>query len=71
MNNAQLKKKLLGTPYFLWSLIFILIPLGMVFYYGLTDRSGAFTLNNIISITTHHMNGAIRSIMTFVSIQAL
>lgn len=52
MNNAQLKKKLLGTPYFLWSFIFILIPLGMVFYYGLTDRSGAFTLNNIISITT-------------------
>ena len=52
MNNAQLKKKLLGTPDFLWSLIFILIPLGMVFYYGLTDRSGAFTLNNIISITT-------------------
>ena len=52
MNNAQLKKKLLGTPYFLWSLIFILIPLGIVFYYGLTDRSGAFTLNNIISITT-------------------
>lgn len=52
MNNAQLKKKLLGTPYFLWSLIFILIPLGMVFYYGLTDRSGVFTLNNIISITT-------------------
>ena len=52
MNNAQLKKKLLGTPYFLWSLIFILIPLGMVFYYGLPVRSGAFTLNNIISITT-------------------
>ena len=52
MNNAQLKKKLLGTPYFLWSLIFILIPLGMVFFFGLTDRSGAFTLNNIISITT-------------------
>ena len=52
MNNAQLKKKLLGTPYFLWSLIFILIPLGMVFYYGLTDRSGSFTLKNIISITT-------------------
>lgn len=52
MNNAQLKKKLLGTPYFLWSIVFILIPLGMVFYYGLTDRSGAFTLDNIISITT-------------------
>lgn len=52
MNNAQLRKKLLGTPYFLWSIVFILIPLGMVFYYGLTDRSGAFTLDNIILITT-------------------
>ena len=60
MNNAQLKKKLLGTPYFLWSLIFILIPLGMVFYYGLTDRSGAFTLNNIISITTAEHAKALR-----------
>lgn len=52
MNNAQLKKKLLGTPYFLWSVIFILIPLGMVFYYGLTDRSGAFTLENVLSIAS-------------------
>ena len=52
MNKAQLKKKLLGTPYFLWSVIFILIPLGMVFYYGLTDRSGAFTLENVLSIAS-------------------
>lgn len=52
MNNAQLKKKLLGTPYFIWAVIFILVPLGMVFYYGLTDKTGAFTLANIISITT-------------------
>lgn len=52
MNNAQLKKKLLGTPYFIWAAIFILVPLGMVFYYGLTDKTGAFTLANIISITT-------------------
>ena len=46
------KKKLLGTPYFIWSAIFIVVPLCMVFYYGLTDKSGAFTLENIISITT-------------------
>lgn len=52
MNNAQFKKKLLGTPYFIWAVIFILVPLGMVFYYGLTDKTGAFTLANIISITT-------------------
>ena len=52
MNKSQLKKKLLGTPYFIWSIVFILIPLGMVFYYGLTDKTGAFTMENIISIAT-------------------
>lgn len=52
MNNAQLKKKLLGIPYFLWAVIFILVPLGMVFYYGLTDKTGAFTFANVVSIAT-------------------
>ena len=47
----SMKKKLLGLPYYLWCVVFILIPLGMVFYYGLTDKSGAFTLENIVSIT--------------------
>lgn len=47
-----LKRKLLGTPYFIWSAIFILVPLGMVFYYGLTNRSGAFTLENVLAIST-------------------
>lgn len=50
--TVSLKKKLLGTPYFVWSVIFILVPLGMVFYYGLTDRSGTFTLANILAIST-------------------
>lgn len=45
------KKKLLGTPYFVWSVLFIIIPLCMVFYYGLTDKIGAFTLENIIAIS--------------------
>lgn len=53
MNKKDsLKRKLLGTPYFIWSAIFILVPLGMVFYYGLTDRSGAFTLENVLAIST-------------------
>lgn len=50
--KGSIKKTLLGTPYFLWSAIFILVPLGMVFYYGLTDRSGAFTLENVLAIST-------------------
>lgn len=46
------KKKLLGTPYFIWSALFILIPLGIVFYYGLTDEKGALTLKNIMAISS-------------------
>ena len=46
------KKKLLGAPYFFWSAMFIIIPLCMIFYYGLTDKSGAFTLENILAIAS-------------------
>lgn len=53
MNKKEvIKRKLLGTPYYIWSAIFILVPLGMVFYYGLTNRSGAFTLENVLAIST-------------------
>ena len=45
-----MNKKLLAGPYVFWAIMFILIPLGMVFYYGLTDKTGAFTLENVIAI---------------------
>lgn len=44
------KSKWLSAPYTLWSVVFILIPLGMIFYYGLTDKTGAFTTENIMAI---------------------
>ncbi len=47
-----MNKKLLAGPYVFWAVMFILIPLGMVFYYGLTDKTGAFTLENVIAIAT-------------------
>ncbi len=46
------ESKWLSTPYVLWSVVFIIIPLGMIFYYGLTDKTGAFTLENITAIMT-------------------
>lgn len=46
------KKNLLASPFIIWSIAFIVLPLCMVFYYGLTDKTGAFTLDNIISIAT-------------------
>lgn len=47
-----MNKKLLSGPYILWMLGFILIPLALIVYFGLTDRSGAFTLENVLSVTT-------------------
>lgn len=45
-------KKLLSGPYLFWAVSFILIPLGMVIYYGITDKTGALTLANILAIST-------------------
>ncbi|MEG1741707.1 MAG: ABC transporter permease, partial [Acetivibrio sp.] len=44
------KKKYISIPYQVWAVIFVLVPLGMVMYYGFTDTSGAFTLHNILQI---------------------
>ncbi|HKM21709.1 MAG TPA: ABC transporter permease [Lachnospiraceae bacterium] len=45
-------RRFLATPYLVWMIAFILIPLGMVFYYGLTSKTGVFTLENIVAIAT-------------------
>ena len=41
---------LMASPYITWALIFIVVPLCMVLYYGLTDADGAFTFENITTI---------------------
>ena len=54
---------LLSAPYMAWALIFILVPLGMVFYYGLTNDSGSFTLENITTIAKPgYLKALIRSL---------
>ena len=47
-----MNKKILSLPFLFWSALFIIVPLCMVFYYGLTDKTGAFTLENIMAIAT-------------------
>jgi len=55
LKNKKLNS-LMASPYIVWSIAFIIIPLIMVFYYGLTDKNGAFTLENITAIATpEHM----------------
>ena len=51
-NTSESKKsKLWGAlpaaPYVLWMVAFIVIPLGMVVFFALTDSQGQFTLENI------------------------
>ena len=49
----NLARKLLDKPYFVWSVMFIIVPLVMVAYYAFTDKSGAFTFNNIVEIKNY------------------
>lgn len=49
----NLARKLLDKPYFVWSVMFIIVPLVMVAYYAFTDKSGAFTINNIVEIKNY------------------
>ena len=44
--------ELLAFPYIIWMAGFTIIPLLMIFCYGLTDRSGSFTLENIMAIAS-------------------
>ena len=49
-----MKNKLLAAPYIVWMAIFILVPLGIVVYYALTDSiTGQFTLANLASIGSY------------------
>lgn len=56
---VSMSKKLLSFPYLLWMAAFIIIPLALIVYYGLTDKSGAFTMANVISIATEEHSKAL------------
>ncbi len=45
-------RKLLAGPYLFWAVSFIVIPLLMIVYYGMTDKEGTFTFMNLAQITT-------------------
>lgn len=53
MKKNSIAAKLLDKPYLVWSVLFIIVPLIMVVYYALTDKTGAFTWNNIFEIKNY------------------
>lgn len=51
--NKSLSRKLVDKPYIVWSVLFIIAPLIMVFYYAFTDSNGAFSLASIKAIPAY------------------
>jgi len=59
-----MKKKLLVLPYLIWSIGFIIIPLILIAIYGLTDKSGHFTLRFVMDINKpEHLKALVYSIV--------
>lgn len=53
--------KLLSAPYTVWMTIFIVLPMLLVGYFAFTDKSGSFTMENILSVG-QYSNVFLRSI---------
>ena len=48
--KSTLLSRIIGAPYILWAVLFIIVPIGMVAYYAFTDATGAFTFQNMLEI---------------------
>ena len=61
--NKKLKN-ILVFPYIIWMIGFTVIPLSLIVVYGLTSRSGGFTLANVLSMFERdHFKALILSII--------
>ena len=54
MKKARIGNPHVASPYVVWSVIFIIVPLIMVAYYSFTDAAGNFTLDNISKIIEYN-----------------
>ncbi len=53
MKGRSFLKRVIGAPYVLWAILFIIIPLVIVAYYAFTDAGGGFTLDNIKNLSDY------------------
>ena len=53
MKKRSVFERLAAAPHLIWSMLFIIAPLLFVVYFAFTDRNGAFTLENITSLTSY------------------
>lgn len=47
--NGKLRNKLIASPYTIWMIGFIIIPLIFVIYYAFTSDNGTMTFDNVVS----------------------
>ena len=52
-NKRSWFERVASAPYIVWSAIFIIAPLIFVAYFAFTDRDGAFTLDNLTSLSSY------------------
>lgn len=52
MQNKSFMARVMAAPHIVWSVLFIVAPMMFVFYYAFTDKSGAFTLDNIAQLAS-------------------
>lgn len=53
MKKDTLVKKIVSAPYYLWAVLFVIVPLVMVIYYAFTDANGAFSLDYIKTLDSY------------------
>lgn len=60
---VKFRRQLLSGPYIIWIIGFIILPILVICYYGITDASGSFTWKNIIAISEPiHMKALLLSL---------
>ena len=50
MQNKSLMARFMAAPHVVWAVLFIIAPMLFVLYYAFTDKSGAFTVDNISAL---------------------
>lgn len=54
--KIKLSKKWLASPYIIWMVGFIVLPLITIFIYGFTAKDGGFTISNIVNAAKDEVN---------------
>lgn len=67
MRRRTFGSRLVASPYLLWMIIFILVPLIMVAYYAFTDTTGAFTFENVFALSRYGKTLGISVIYAFIA----